>query len=635
MRMEISESDRQLLRGKLNLALVLVAGAFGLLLIRFWMLQVVQFEVWSFYAQTNQIRKVIIPAMRGNIYDRNRRLLADWRQSFNVTVAPADLTDDALFRLAEVLTLPPEELKLRMEKNRSWSPFVPVLVAEDITWEELARVEENRMEMPGVDTEIRPVRKYYGDSRLFSHVLGYLGEITREELEDPKYQQYRMGDWIGRAGLERSLETSLRGRDGVAYRMVDARGRQLSAEEWPVKMKVPEYREKFLELEAMGRSVTPGYSAVLTLDLRLQAIAAKYMAGNYGSVVALDPATGEVLCMYSAPMYDPSIFIGGIKSEQWLALANDPEKPLLNRAVAGIYPPGSIFKIVMAAAGLETGVITPRTRFSCNGSFSFGKSRFGCWKHAGHGSLPVELAITESCDVFFYNLGSRLKIERVAEWCRRFGLGRPLGVGLANEKSGLVPDEDWSQRVRKHQWYPGETISVAIGQGALSLTPLQALMLPAAVANNGRLMRPQLIHHLEDLEGRPVSRFQPQALNEQVFSPATAQILRRGMERVVQDPRGTARRYVNSEGLLIAGKTGTAEVSKKYFGRHFDQVPYAYRDHAWFISYAPSDNPRIAMVVMVEHGGAGGAIAGVISKQIIEEYFGVAEPMVDLSPGAQ
>ena len=355
------------------------------------------------------------------------------------------------------------------------------------------------------------------------------------------------------------------------------------------------------------------------------------MGENYGAIVALDPQTGEILAMYSSPVYDPSVFIGGDKAERRLVL-EDPDKPLYNRALQGIYPPGSIFKIVMAAAGLESGVITPKTRFSCPGYFSFGKTRFGCWRHAGHGSMYLEIAIMQSCDVFFYNLGARLKIDRIGEWCRKFGLGAPLGIGFPNEKTGLVPSEEWSERVRKHAWYPGETISVAIGQGALSVTPMQAVMIAAAVANNGRQMQPQLVHHLEDLAGQPVTRFQPRARNEQLFSPATAVILKAGMNRVVQDPAGTARRFVYNPNILIGGKTGTAEVSKKFLGRHFTDVPYAYRDHAWFLSYAPSDNPRIAMVVMVEHGGAGGMIAGTISRRIYEDYFGV--PSIDPAPAS-
>lgn len=632
MRDDLSEVERELVRERLNLWLVGVGGIVALLLMRFWILQVVQFETWTFFARDNQIRKVVVPAMRGNIFDRNHQLLADWRQSYNVTVVPGDITDESLFRLAEILGMVPEDLRWRMEKNRAWSRFVPVVVAEDIGWKELAQVEENRMSLPGVDTEIRPVRKYYRDSGLFSHVLGYLGEIAREELDDEKYKSrgYRMGDWVGRAGVERMLEDKLRGQDGVSYRLVDARGRQFSAEYVGDRFESAIYQDKVKELEEMSRMPRPGYSAILTLDLRLQAAAAREMGDHFGSVVAVDPRTGEILALYSAPVYDPAVFIGGDKAER-RAVLESPDKPLYNRALQGIYPPGSIYKIVMAAAGLETGTITPKTRISCAGSFTFGKVRFGCWKHAGHGAMTVETAIMQSCDVFFYTLGSRLKIESIGEWSRKFGLGAPLEIGLPNEKGGLVPGEEWSQRVRKHRWYPGETISVSIGQGALSVTPLQAAMIAAAAANNGRLMRPQLVHHFEDLEGDPVSRFTPRVMEERLFGPETAAIIRRGMDRVVQDPAGTARRFVYNEHILIGGKTGTAEVSKKYLGRRFTDVPYKYRDHAWFISYAPSDNPQIAMVVMVEHGGAGGMIAGAITRKIYEDYFGVPP----LEPPAQ
>lgn len=617
----MSESDQQELRTRLNKWLFLVLGTFGLLLLRFLVLQVVQNAIWRDIADNHMIRELKTPSMRGNIYDRNHRLLADWRQSFNVTVIPRDFTDPARTRLAAILTVAPEEIKARMEKNRSWSPFIPVLVAEDIPWEQFAQVEEDRLVMPGVDTEVRPVRQYYPDSVLVSHLLGYLGEITREEMQDPEYRDYRMGDRIGRSGLERALEEKIRGVEGLTYKLVDAVGREITLDSIPLDLQGRmDYRDKLESLEKMSRKVEPGQSVVLTIDLKLQQIARDDFGDNDGAVVVMDVKTGELLAFYSSPGYEPSLFERKISPEVWSQLSDSPRKPLLNRAVQGLYPPGSIFKIVVAAAGLEEGVITPGTTFYCDGTYELHHQKFRCWNHQGHGTLPLELAIMESCDVFFYNLGERLGVQRIATWARKFGIGRPVGEGLLEEKSGLVPDPAWKLAAKRRKWVPGDTINFAIGQGYLLITPLQAVLIPAAVANGGRLMRPQLIHHFEDVHGNK-SQYQPRVINDHFLRPETLRLLRRGMERVVGDGAGTAYKYVHSEFINIAGKTGTSEVSKKYQGRSSDDVPREYRDHAWFVAYTPAENPELALVVMVEHGGGGGAVAGSIAKKIIEDYY--------------
>ena len=618
----MTETERQEARARLNNWLILTLGAFGLLFIRFGILQVVQHKIWSFIAENNQIRKITVPAMRGNIYDRNRHLLADWRQSFNVTVIPKDLTEPALFKLAEILKVSPEEIRARMKKNQSWSPFISVLVAQDLSWEEFAQVEENRLVMPGVNTEIRPVRKYYPDSMLVSHVLGYMSEITREELDNPDYQGYRMGDRVGRSGMERALEKTIRGRDGVTYKLVDAMGRELGSESIAEDLRSRmDYAEKLKTLEAMSQPVEPGQSAVLTLDLDFQRIVRDNF-GNYdGSVVVMDVKTGELLVLFSTPGYDPSLFVGQVSPEVWMDLTESPRHPLLNRALQGTYPPGSVFKIIMATGALEDHLVNYNTTFICRGSYSLKNLEFHCWNRLGHGPMAIEDAIIESCDVYFYNLGAIMGVRKIAEWARKFGLGAPTGELLPEEKAGLVPDPDWKWRVKRKKWVQGETINFAIGQGYLLTTPLQAVLIPAAAANNGRLMKPQLIHHFEDIQGSPISVYNPQVLAERLMSPETARFLRRAMTRVVEEPRGTAYRYVKSSFIRMAGKTGTSEVSKKYQGRSLEETPIEYRDHAWFVAFAPVEEPEIAMAVIVEHGGGGGAVAGSIAKKILEQYY--------------
>ncbi|HUT53388.1 MAG TPA: penicillin-binding protein 2 [bacterium] len=633
MPMPLSEMERQIIKEKLDGWLLIIAGAFLLLLIRFWVLQVVKNELYSSIAKNNQIRQITVPPMRGNIYDRNGFMLADWEQSFNVLVTPADINDDALNMLANILSTTPEAIKERMEENRSWSPFIPVQAAEDITWDQFAKVEENRLAMPGVDTELRPVRKYYPESIYVSHLIGYMGEITRDMMNDPRFADYRMGDRLGVSGLERALELTLRGRPGLTSKLVDAKGREISADNNLQDMRGRlDYTEKLRELEAMARPVEPGKSVVLTIDIGLQKIASDAMGGNIGSVVIMDVKNGELLALLSKPAFNPSLFVKGIGIEAWKQMRDDPDHPLLNRAITSAYPPGSIFKIVMAAGGLDDGFIKPGTRQECTGLYTLANQNFRCWNRTGHGNIAVEQAIIQSCDVFFYKLGEKMGVWEIAKWARRFGLGSPIHIGLDQEKAGLVPDPDWKQRVRHRQWYPGETILISIGQGYMLVTPLQAVLMPAAVANNGTLLRPQLIHHLEDAGRKPLTKFEPRVMARGLISQPTLKILREGMDGVVNAPDGTARNYVRSDVIRIAGKTGTSEVSKRYQGRPLEETPVKYRDHAWFIAYAPADDPKIAIVVMVEHGGSGGAAAGSVARKILEEYFSANTAMTVLGP---
>ncbi len=635
MPMPLSEMERQIIKEKLNNWLYFITLAFVLLLASFAILQLVQHNLWSNIAENNQIRQITIPPMRGNIYDRNGFMLADWDQSFNVLATPADINDESLTLLAKILATTPEAIKERMEKNRSWSPFIPVQAAEDITWDQFAQVEENRLAMPGVDTELRPVRKYYPESLYVSHLIGYMGEITRDMLNDPEFSDYRMGDRIGVAGLERSLELTLCGKPGTALKLVDAKGREISADTRLQDMRGRlDYTEKLRELEAMARPVEPGKSVVLTIDIGLQKIASDAMGQNIGSVVVMDVKTGELLALLSKPAFDPSLFIRGIALDDWAQLRDNPAHPLLNRAITSTYPPGSIFKIVMAAAALDDGFIKPATRQECTGIYTLANQDFRCWNRSGHGNIAIEQAIVESCDVFFYKLGEKMGILEIDKWARRFGLGSPIHIGLDEEKAGLVPDPEWKQRVHHKTWFPGETILCSIGQGYMLITPLQAVLIADAVADNGTIMRPQLVHHLEDAGRTPLTKFEPRVMARGLISPSTIKILKSGMDGVVNDPDGTALRYVHSDLVHIAGKTGTSEVSKRYQGRPLEETPVKYRDHAWFIGYAPADDPQIAIAVMVEHGGSGAAAAGSMAKTILEKYLAPDTAMTALDrPG--
>ncbi len=619
----MNEVERQEYRGRLNKWAFVIAGAFLVLLARFLLLQFVQYNMWGFIAENNQLRKTRVPAIRGKICDRNHNVLADWRKSFNLTITPADFSDESLSKLAAILEMPVEEVKEKIDKNRSWSPFIPVPVAEDISWEKLVRIEEDRLVMPGVGIEVQPVRKYNDNSILACHLLGHMGEIDRETMKDRNFRDYRMGDNIGHSGLEKSLESTLRGKDGISYRLVDALGREISGGhlEAPMNRMFKDYQEKMQELREMSRPQKPGSSAVLTLDIRLQKIARRHLDSRVGSVVAMNVKTGEILALLSTPGYDPSFFVGERDPEEWKKLRDNPHNPLFHRAVHGAYPPASVFKLVMAAAAMEENIINAQTAYECTGEFEFANTSFKCWKTYGHGKLELKQAIAQSCDVYFYKLGEKLGIDNISVWARKFGMGSRVNIGLPEEKSGLVPDRQWKRKRYDEIWYPGETISVSIGQGYLQVTPLQAALIGAAIANSGTVMKPQLIHHFEDFQKNKLSRFRPRAMRKNLLDKSTAKVLQRSMELVVEGKRGTARNYVKSDFIRIAGKTGTAEVSKKYQGEDIENIPYKHRDHAWFLAYAPADAPEMVLVVLIEHGGSGSSTAGPIARQILEDYY--------------
>jgi penicillin-binding protein 2 len=639
MSINASEIQRQAVRERLYYLLIIALGAFVFLIARFYILQIVQYRDWRDFAEIQQIRPSRISPIRGDIFDRHKSKLAGTEPSYNVMVIPQDVTDDAIARLAELLGTTPEILREREKKNRSWWPFKPALVAENIDRQaQLPAVRVNRPVLPGVEIEERPVRKYGPEAVLVAHLMGYLGEIGPEELKDPDNSDYLMGDRIGKSGLEKGLESELRGQYGTEYKLQDARGREITAESAPRDLRAKsEYLKKIEEVKAMAKPMVPGHSVVLTLDLEVVRSAKSRLGDQRGSVVVLKVDTGELLCLLSNPSYDPALFANGISPEQWQALLEDPNKPLFNRALVGRYRPASVFKIVVAAAALEEKKITLDQKFTCNGFFELGqttKTRYGCWNKFGHGPLDLEHAIMESCDVYFYNLGAtEISPDLIAKWARKFGLGQRLLGGIISEEDGLVPDPAWKKKELGRNWVRGETVLMAIGEGYTLVTPLQEAMIASAVAGGGRLMQPQVVHHFETVDGRIIEDFSPRVLSDRMFSPATLGLLRRGMWDVINDPRGTAYKYAHSNLVTIAGKTGTAEVSKKYKGRACEDIPYDHRDNAWFVGFAPAEAPEIAVAVMIEHGCAGSQAGGPVAKGIIEDYFSRPPIPSDGDPG--
>jgi penicillin-binding protein 2 len=571
----------RVLSGVVGVLLAAVAGAF-------WFVQVVQGGYYRDLAENNRLRRLAVKAPRGLILDRNGRVLVENLPSYNLLLdrSRAAAIEASLAYAAPILGRPLEELRTLVEGYRGVPAFQPVLLGEGLALDQVARFKVEELEHPEFVVDVSHRRLYRMGSH-GAHILGYLGEARPDELADP-VQHLKVGDWVGRRGVERQYDRTLRGEDGVQVVVVDSRGQ-------PV--------------EELGREVgRPGGKLTLTLDAELQQEAERLLADQVGAVVALDPRNGEVLALVSSPAYDPNLFTRRLAAADWQKLLDDPFKPLQNRALSSAYPPGSVFKTVIAAAGLSEGVIDLSSGVFCNGAKTFYKRPFHCWKAGGHGWVSLENALKYSCDIYFYELGQKLGIERIARYARLFDLGQPTGIDLDGERKGLVPDPDWSQRARKRPWYPGETISVAIGQGALLATPVQMATVIAAFANGGRLVTPHLVRDGSAPTPRPID------LPAGVFEP-----VRRGMWKVVNDQgTGAAARVA---GVEIAGKTGTSQVVTHTAHEDTSARPWEERNHAWFASFAPFAAPEIVVVVFVEHGGQGSRTAAPIARALYEKYF--------------
>jgi len=582
---------------------------FGILILfRFWQLQIHQGEKWQLIAKENQIRKIRIPASRGLILDRKGRLLAGNRPGFNITIIPADIDQDTINALADILGFNAEELKKWIKNNQRWSPFVPIKLKENLSWEELAKIEERLRNLSGVDIELEPIRTY-PQREVACHLIGYLGEISPKELAQEEFKDYHLGDMVGKSGIEKIYEHQLRGIDGYKFKAVDAQGKERSS-------------EILKGLNLNPQPPKPGANIYLTIDLELQRYAQKLLDGKKGAIVMLSVKNGDVLVMASSPGFNPEIFINRLHPERWKKLEQDPTHPLYNRAVQGIYPPGSVFKLVVAIAGLEEGEVAPFKKIKCKGIYWLGKKAFGCWKKNGHGRINLEQAIIQSCDVYFYQLGLKLGIDRIAKYANLLGLGLRSGIGFKNEKSGLIPTAYWKEKFKGEKWNPGDTLNCAIGQGYVLVTPLQSALLAMVIANEGKLFKPRVALRVESSKG-DIQEIPPQLIQQLNFSKATWKIIKKAMLGVVNDPKGTAYWTARSAKVKIAGKTGTAQVIKlkKFEGKKLEEIPEKFRDHAWFIAFAPFDNPQIALSVVVENAGHGSTGAAPLAKKLIEKYF--------------
>ncbi|MEK6690799.1 MAG: penicillin-binding protein 2 [Nitrospirota bacterium] len=579
--------------------LILIA----LIVLRIWYYQVLKGNYYRELSENNRLRIIKILPPRGIIYDREGIPLVENIPSFDISLVIEDIyiediykEGDTISRLGKFIGIPEEEIKKKIEVAKRKEPFQPVKIKENASWEEVAVIEARKVDMPGVFVEVEVTRNYlYGD--LGAHLIGHLGRITPEQVELEEYLNFPRGSLIGQWGIEKSFDNALRGIPGERIIEVDALGREVKV---------------LAEKESI-----PGDDIYLTLDLNTQKTAENALGKEAGAIVAIDPNNGGILAFSSRPSLDPNMFSKGTQRQYWTDMMNNPIHPLMNRVTQSQVPPGSTFKIVMAAAGLETGKITPSTEVNCQGSIRFGNRDFRCWKAGGHGRVSLHRAIVESCDVYFYELGKKLGIDVISKYAETFGLGKITGIPLPSEKTGLVPSTEWKNRALGKPWFPGETLSVSIGQGYLLVTPLQMAQVAASVANDGIIYKPQVVKRINGKNG--YIDLLPEGTKIQINN-GTMKFLRDAMAGVVEEPGGTGHR-ARSTIARIGGKTGTSQIIGMKERVKSENIPKRFRDHAWFVAFAPAENARIAVASFVEHGGHGGVSSAPLAKRVIEEYI--------------
>lgn len=603
---EVVESKQRIL------VLSFIVGAvFFLLLMRLWHLQILNTDDYQAMSENNRLRFVPVAASRGAILDRNGVVLVSNRPSFSLAVIPQEVKDkeSLLTQLSSLLALDRAEMSERWEKNKGRAKYYPIVLASNITRDQVEIVEENRLRLPGVEIEMKPVREY-SSGVLGAHLLGYIGEISEKELSYKGFEEYNPGDYVGKNGIERALENELHGEDGGRQFEVDARGRVLRtiSETYP----------------------TVGNSVVLTIDAAIQKQTERAFGEQAGAAVAMDVNSGEILAFVSNPGFDPSLFSGKLPPEIWKGYLEDKRHPLENKALSGQYPPGSTFKIITAMAGLQDSTINESTSVNCSGSYALGTSTFKCWNRRGHGTTSLRKSLRESCDVYYYQLGEKLGVDKIAAAAKAFRLGSPMGVELQNEKPGLIPTSEWKQKRYGKRWFHGETLPVAIGQGFVLTTPIQLASMIATVANEGTIFRPHLVKRIVDADGKLLRETKPEVIGNAAFSKESYRLVKQGLLAVVNESGGTgamARLY----DVKVAGKTGTSQVVKMRDSKQ--GTPYQFRDHALFVAFAPFDKPEIAVAVVVEHGEHGGSAAAPIAGRILRAYFDGKKPVRKVPSG--
>lgn len=625
--MRVYRDDQKFLQFRINVLLWGMVAAFVFLAGSFWFVQGVQAEKYRGLSEANALRKIEIAAKRGLIMDRNGKILADNQPAYTLQIdrvvmkplLKADKTrrEKLIDFLSLVLELPQPEVTARWEKESAKVSFsTPFPLAEDLSMAQVAKIQAQSIAFPEIN--VVPVqRRNYPYGTMAAHVLGFIGEVGQKDLT--QNNDLEQGDLIGKRGVELMYDPYLRGKDGAEYWEYDADGRRLS------------------EYVPARKQPVPGDNIYLTLDFELQRRAEQYFVENemVGAAVVLDPRNGEVLAMVSSPAYNPNVYSRRFAPDVYKTITSNPFKIELNRAIQGLYSPGSVFKVVMSIAGLSEGVVTPSTDFNCSGSAVFFGRRFRCYNKNGHGSVNVEDAIKASCDIYFYNTGARLGVDKIKDYAHQLTFGEISHIDLDGERAGLVPSTEWARDKQHRKWYPSETISVAIGQGPLIVTPLQVANMMAAVANGGKVFQPHVVRYVDRVqENNEYKRFRVpnRIIHEVKLSPPALHAVREGLWKVVNEAGGTGGN-ARIPGLDISGKTGTVQVIAQHGWVRAESLPFKYRDHAWFASFAPLENPQLVVVVFVEHGGHGGAESAPLAKLLYEARFreNVAGARLDLS----
>jgi penicillin-binding protein 2 len=587
---ELGELQRRLTVLRIGLLLVVALLAF-----RLWHLQIREGPYYRDLSENNRTRSVILEPVRGQIYDRNGVLLANNVPSFTLYVTLEDVKDreTLIQQLTSLLGLDPDVVRRKLATKGG--KLLPRKIKDRLSLREAAIVEAHRLDLPGVMIQVESQRNYPGGA-VGAHLLGYVGEISAEQLERSEFEELHQGSMIGQYGVEKTFDRFLRGKAGQKSVEVDALGHE--------------------KRSAVVEKPEAGDDLYLTIDVRLQKLAEDLLGEEAGAIVALDPTNGDVLAMASRPAFDPNVLSRELTPKQWAEIVQDEGHPLNNRATQGQYPPGSTFKVIMAAAALETKAVSPSTTVRCTGGYQFGRRLYRDWKAGGHGFIDLEQALVHSCDVYFYTVGQRMGIDTIADYAKQFGLGQPTGIELPSERVGIVPSTSWKEKVKGESWLPGETISASIGQGYVTVTPLQMASMIGTIANNGVAYRPRLVQAIMDRATGRLQELPAVARGKVEVKPQTLKLIQEGLAGVVRE--GTATR-AKSALISIAGKTGTAQTAALRTGPEKD-IPKKLRDHAWFVAYAPVEKPRIAVAVLVEHMGHGGSAAAPLAKELIEAF---------------
>jgi len=568
------------------------------LLLNFWKIQVLDHKKYWEKSEANRMREIVLPSQRGLIKDRGETILADNKASFKVSIIRENCEDydKSCRKISRLLKIEEDVLKERIKRYESFPVFKPIVIKENLSFEEVAVIEARKLEFPELFLQAEP-KRFYPFGNLAAHALGYIQELSGEEIKNGLYQQRRLGDLIGKTGVEKVYEATLVGTDGEALEIVDSMGRSKG--------------------EIAKREPEKGQNIILTLDYALQEKAEELLEGREGAVVMMDPQTGEILALASYPTFDPNKFIDRFTPEEWLDLINSPEFPLENRAIRGQYAPGSIFKLVIDLGALELGIVDEETTFTCKGEIEIYNEPFTCWVEKGHGEMNLIQGIRNSCNIYHYQVGKKMGIDEISRYAKMLGFGAKTGIDLPGEKTGLVPDPQWKREVRKERWQPGETISVSIGQGPLMVTPLQVALYTSIIANRGRKVTPHLLNS-QSLAGKRVFS-EKDAVDIEL---STFETVIQGMWEVVN--KGGTGWAANVKGFDICGKTGSTQListeKDKEKKVEEEEEEEETKTHSWFTGFAPRDNPKIVVTVIIEYGGMGGATAAPLARKLFNSY---------------